>query len=155
MSMGYYDENDFGELLGKTLVRVKVIKDGGDTITFVCDDDTEYALYHDQDCCEAVDIEDICGDLDCLLGTPILEAEEASSDCENDLFDFMPYEHRKEVFKNILREGSDEHDRYIPESQTWTFYKLATIKGSVTIRWYGESNGYYSERVSFKRTDNL
>lgn len=83
-------------------------------------------MYHDQDCCDSVSINDIIGDIDDLLNTPILLAEERSSD---DPEDFDPTNH---------------------ESYTWTFYELATIKGTVQIRWFGESNGYYSESVTFK-----
>lgn len=121
-----YDRNrDFNTLLGKTLTRVEKV--GDDRIEFDADDGCKFIMYHSQDCCETVKVEDIAGDLSDLVGAPILQAE---------------------VVEN--REGYPKPE--YPESWTWTFYKLATIKGGVTLRWLGESNGYYSEGVDFAQT---
>lgn len=46
---------------------------------------------------------------------------------------------------------AESHESDSGDSVTWTFYKLATVRGYVTITWRGESNGYYSESVSFAR----
>lgn len=35
--------------------------------------------------------------------------------------------------------------------ESWTFYKLATGKGYVTLRWCGRTSSQYSLEVSFKR----
>lgn len=120
---------EFKDLVGKTLTE---IKNNGDELIFIVDDGTEYKMYHAQDCCESVSIEDINGDLDDLIGFPILLAEEVSN--------YEPVsEEDKQKTKNANELGSC----------TWTFYKLATRKGYVDIRWFGESNGYYSEMVDF------
>jgi len=116
----------FEDLLGKVLANIENIDD--EELAFTLENGEQYKLYHSPDCCESVTIEDICGDLKDLIGSPILMAEEVTHDNENP-------------------EGVE-----VPEYQdsfTWTFYKLATIQGYVTIRWYGESNGYYSESVDF------
>jgi hypothetical protein len=118
------------ELIGKTLTNVE--NKGNDEIIFTCDDGKQYKMYHAQDCCEIVSIEDIVGDLQDLVGSPILKAEEVSNSEPTS----------KEDIERI--KDADEWGSY-----TWTYYKFATIKGYVDIRWYGVSNGYYSESVDF------
>lgn len=137
------------ELIGKTLTKIYVDMEG-DEIIFTCDNGDKYKMYHIQDCCESVVIDDINGDINDLIGSPILVAEELN----NDEFE----KNFEESFK--LEEGKNpnyewnyinEFGESKPESYSWTFYKLATIKGYVDIRWYGDSNGYYSESVNFKK----
>lgn len=103
---------------------VEVKQVGKDEIYFIKANGDGYKLYHAQDCCEDVYIESVVGSLKDLENTPILMAEEAT-----------------QKMKNV-------------ESGTWTFYKLATIKGYVDIRWNGQSNGWYSESVDICKIAN-
>lgn len=110
----------FSDLIGKTCS--EVLRVDNEEIHFTCTDGARYKMHHISNCCESVTIEDICGELQDLVGSPILQAEESTNQ------DNPP----------------DNH-----ESFTWTFYRIATAKGQVVIRWLGESNGYYSESVDF------
>lgn len=112
------------ELINKIAVN---IEQNDDSLLFHMSDASIYKMYHDQDCCEYVHIEDIDGDLNDLIGFPLLQAEESYSDATN---------------------------ATNAESATWTFYKFATIKGYVTIRWYGSSNGYYSESACIVKLED-
>jgi hypothetical protein len=117
-------EFSFEKFIGMTFTRV-VMGNDRESLHFVSDTGRIFEQYHDQDCCEYVRIEDICGDLNDLVGSPILFAEESTNSDDN----------REE------------------DSHTWTFYRIGTVKGTVVIRWLGTSNGYYSERVSLREID--
>lgn len=121
--------SDVSILMGRTLSAVeRTNAHGEDQIIFTLDDGSSYRMFHSQNCCENVGIDDINGDLNDLVGSPLTLAEEASNVNEAEL------------------ERPDDQD-----SHTWTFYRFATVKGYVDIRWYGSSNGYYSERVDFEQ----
>jgi len=112
----------FEDLIGKTISTIVGAVKGSEQISFTLNTDEQYYMNHVQDCCESVLVEDVCGDVNDLIGSKILKASEDSNNGENGYYD---------------------------GSFTWTFYNIATRKGHVTIRWYGTSNGYYSESVNF------
>jgi hypothetical protein len=137
---------DFSDLLGRTFVSVERLPsnaatfprpepwsvgaqtfDSTDTIVFTEADGSRFVMGYEADCCASCEIVDLNGNLADLVGVPIALADESSSEPDG----WKP----------------DEYD----DSYTWTFYRLATCKGHVDIRWFGSSNGYYSESVSFYR----
>jgi hypothetical protein len=127
-----YNDRSFGirgysvvDMLGKTLKIIEVSREK-DEIHFYTTNDEHYVMYHAQDCCESVVIEDIIGNLDDLVGSPLLMCEEQTK---------------------------DDNDHW--GAGMWTFYKFATIKGYVTLRWYGDSNGYYSISVDFTKVEHI
>jgi hypothetical protein len=135
------------DLTGLVFENVRHLKCHGDELRLeTCDGDV-YRMYHEQDCCESVDLDEIIGDLADLINTPILEAREATNSnrqqAEIDLVGDA-----EERLMMLLKSQAQPQPEYLDDSVTWTFYIFRTIKGSVTLRWYGTSNGYYSESVS-------
>jgi hypothetical protein len=121
--MDWKSEARIESMVGKVFTRVSGSVGDGE---LVFENATErFVFFHQQDCCESVDINDIVGDLQDLVGEPLLMAEEVSG---------------------YIGPEPEYHDSY-----TYTFYKFATRRGYVDVRWLGESNGYYSEGVSLGR----
>lgn len=110
-------------LVGKKIKNVTPFRKYLDEIVFETECGEKYRMYHDQDCCENVSVEDICGDIEDLIGETILKAYSST------------------------REGEDYED----EVEKWTFYHIVTNKTSITIRWYGSTDSCYSIDVEFER----
>ncbi len=121
MVVGMIDFKTIEELKGKTLAKVEA---GDDEVVFECADGTRYQLWHQQDCCESVAIREIEGDLSNLIGEVTTAREEQG--------------HQPPGFEPS-------------ESFTLTDFIVATQRGQVTFKWLGESNGYYSESVTFSQ----
>lgn len=126
------DTAQVSDMLGKIITNITLPneEDSQDMILFECTDGSAYLMYHEQDCCENVEIDDINGDLDNLIGRPLAMADVATSG------------DRPDLDRGAREESWDD-------SHTWTFYRFGTVRGFVDIRWYGSSNGYYSESVDF------
>lgn len=112
------------ELIGHTLTHA--VQEGASELWLHRTDGKVVKFYHGQDCCESVFIESIVGDLSDLVGSPILVAEYTTSGKAPD--------------------GAIADD----DVDLWTFYKFATVKGWVDMRWHGYSNGYYSVGVDME-----
>lgn len=124
--MPYNPDINIIVLIGLTL---SAVDHDSETVTFTTNDDRQFRLYHDQNCCESVTVESIKGEVAHLIGSPITAAQEViASERPAD-----------------LPTNTDEWR----DSETWTTFTLATELGQVVIRWCGSSNGYYSESVSF------
>jgi hypothetical protein len=120
------------EFVGKVFSEIRTVADNHNDdivqILLKATDGTEYVMDHQQDCCEYVYVEDVAGgELKDIVGDEILFAEEVTN-------------------SGVESEYGD--------SYTWTFYKLSTNRVSLTIRWYGSSNGYYSEAVDITRLES-
>jgi hypothetical protein len=113
----------FSTLKGLTL---KDVWRNDTSVLFETRNGEKYQLAHEQDCCESVYLADVVGSLSDLYETPIELAEESTS-------------------------RTDAPPQTVDESYTWTYYRLRTIRGTVSFRFFGSSNGYYSESVELYR----
>lgn len=110
------------KLIGKTFNEIIISSDKKEVTFFT--DGSYYKMYHQKDWGEDVWLEDVDGDINDLIGSPIINAEKVTNKNQNGI--------------NV---------------QLWTFYKFQTAKGYVTLRWCGESNGYYSMSVFLREQD--
>lgn len=117
-----YNEDAIKAFNGLIIAEITGMVPGSDSVVIKTVCGRTFHMYHEQDCCENVRLVDVIGNPDDLIGLPIKMTEDTNSDIDPPKY---------------------------PDSWTWTFYNFSTPKGYVTLRWLGESNGYYSESVTF------
>jgi len=122
----YYSwQCDLKDLKGKRVLAVNGLKAGSEAADFLLSDGSIFEMAYYPECCASCSILEMDCTPEDFIDQEILNAEEVGGG-----------------------ETPAPDSEYAPESYTWTFMKFTTSKGHFTIRWYGESNGYYSETPS-------
>lgn len=125
--------SDLEKMIGQTLISVSGFEKGSERIELRSSDRNKLVLWHERDCCENVSVEQVDGDPDDLIDSPLLMCEEISGET-------LGADPNRDPDGKVERGRGDS-------TFTWTYYKFATVKGYVTVRWFGSSNGYYAEDV--------
>lgn len=114
--------DDLSELVGETIATVTGGDKGDYETVITTTSGKAIKVYHEQDCCESVNIED--AESDDVVGGVVLSAAFVEGECPA---------------------VDDEY----AEAYEWSFLRIETTKGSIWQRWYGESD-YYSVSVDVK-----
>lgn len=99
-------------------------------VLYLCTRQAIFAIRHEQDCCEDVWFVDGEEDISDMVGDYLVKIR----------IDVSP---------------QDRDSNRIDECSTWTFVTIQTLRNSYSFRWYGESNGYYSETVQLDDITHL
>ena len=118
---------EFSDLVGEVLDSVDIDR-GENQILLTTRSGRRFMVYHEQDCCEKVQIVGQDGNFDNLIGKPLIEARDFAVDT-----------------------GESESDY---DSQTTTTLVFRVDDQTVISRWIGDSNGYYSESVDIAELIN-
>lgn len=123
------DIENFDFIIGKTIKSFN-LNDNKTELIFISEDDKIYKMfYHNMGNSECV-LEDIVGDLNDLVGMPILKA-----------------------YKTI-ENGKSKINKFFNDWELWTFYNFSTIKGTITLKWVDIDDYYYSVEVQFEEIKN-
>lgn len=117
--------NTYTEFSGKIIQEIRGCKKHSDEVTIMFTDGSCLKFYHQQDCCESVLLEDYDITPEWLVDSKIISVEER-------------------IYRS--GEGIEPLNTY-DQSYTWSFYAIKTSSSTMVLRWYGESNGWYSETV--------
>lgn len=115
---------DYTLAYDKTIKDVQFVHKYSDEVVITFEDDSQLTFSHDQECCETVSLED---------------------------YEYSYKDLKGSVLRTIeVRTKNKEVENISEESYMWTFYNIVTSKGDLHMRWYGQSNGYYSVGVNIK-----